>query len=121
MITIYEKTSAALTVLNVPFAMNTYLGNLPDQYIVYQLITNPAAQHADDEETLRVFRMQVSIYNKDGLINLPDVDGAMLAAGFKKGPGRELPYDRDTGHFGLAHDYIYMMTSDEMSQEGAYS
>ncbi len=123
MTTIYEKTAAALITLDVPFAMNTYLGELPDVYLVYQLISAPAQQHADDEESLRSFRVQVSIYSNSGLIDLPDVDGAMLAAGFQKGPMRELPYDRDTGHFGLALDFVTLMTSEEMSQpkEGAYS
>ena len=40
---------------------------------------------------------------------MPDVEGAMLQAGFKKSLVRELPYDRDTGHFGLAQDFIYVI------------
>ncbi len=122
MTTIWEKTATALDVLGVLYAMNTYLGDLPDEYLAYQLISGPAAQHADDDETAREFRMQVSIYSTEGLADLPDVDGAMKQAGFQVGGKRELPYDRDTGHFGLATDYLILMTSEEMSQnEGAYS
>ena len=116
MTTVFEKVAAALEPLGVPFAENTYMGTLPDEYLVYQLISAPAQQHADDEETLRTFRVQVSAYSTDGLTSLPDVTGAMKAAGFRAGPIRELPYDRNTGHFGLAQDYIYVMTSEEMSE-----
>jgi hypothetical protein len=122
MTTIWKVTRDALRVLDAPVAMNTYVGDRPDLYLVYQLIDGPAAQSADDGETLRAFRMQVSAWSTDGLANLPDIDGAMLQAGFKKGSMRELPRDPDSGHFGLAQDYIYLMTSEEMSQtEGAYS
>lgn len=120
MTTIFEKVAVALETLGVPFAQNTYLTasgeELPTEYLVYQLISAPAQQHADDEETLRTFRMQVSAYSTDGLTSLPDVDGAMKSAGFQKGPVRELPYDHDTGYFGLATDYIITLTAEELSE-----
>jgi hypothetical protein len=65
-------------------------------------------QHADDAETHRRYRVQVSIYSRSGMVSLPDTDTAMTAAGFTKGPERQLPYDRGTRHFGLAKDYYYL-------------
>jgi len=52
--------------------------------------------------------MQVSVYDRNGLTNLPDTDGVMVAAGFSRGPKRELPYNPATRHFGLALEYVYL-------------
>jgi hypothetical protein len=111
MTTVFSVTATALATLGVPYAENTFRGDLPDVYLVYQLISSPADQHADDEETLRSFRIQVSGYSKTGLAALPNIDSAMKAAGFMKATMRELPFDPDTGHFGLTQDYILEMTS----------
>jgi aminoglycoside phosphotransferase (APT) family kinase protein len=112
MTTIFEQIDDALATLNVPYAENLYLletgDTLPDLYLVATLISGVAEQHADDDETARSYRVQISVYSHNGLVELPDVDGAMKAAGFVKGPERELPYDQETGHFGLALDYVYL-------------
>jgi len=110
--TIFEIVDDALTAISpaVPYAMDEYIGPpLPDMYIVYTLISGVGAQHADNAETARTYRVQVSIMNKDGLVSLPDVDTAMLAAGFTKGPERALQKDSTTSHYGLAKDYFYLM------------
>lgn len=112
MTTIFERVNNALATLNpaVPFAMDSYLttGDLPDEYIVYHLITGTPEQHADNAETVRAYRVQVDIMNRNGLVVLPDVDTAMKAAGFRIGPEQPLPKDKDTSHYGLAKDYIYV-------------
>jgi hypothetical protein len=59
-------------------------------------------------ETQRTYRVQVSIYARGGLVALPNVDAAMLAQGFTKGPERQIPYDQETRHFGLAKDYFFL-------------
>lgn len=109
---IWERVVAALTGLGVPMAANVYVaptaGELPDLYLVYFLVSSPPEQHADDAEILRSYRMQVTIYNRAGLASLPDVDGSMVAAGFTRGPQRELPYNQLTRHFGLALEYVYL-------------
>lgn len=109
---IWERVAAALTGLGVPMAANVMISEtgeaLPDLYLVYFLVSGPPAQHADDAETLRHYRMQVSAYNRAGLASLPDVDGAMTAAGFTRGPQQELPYNPQTLHYGLAFEYIYL-------------
>ena len=110
MTTIYEQTKNALSKLRVPFGMGTFLGQgeLPDQYMTYILVDGVPAQHADDAEIQRTYRVQVSLYDRNGLVSLPDVDTVMLAAGFQKGPERQLPRDEETGHFGLAKDYFLL-------------
>ena len=111
MTTIFERVNDALDTLNpaVPFAMDRFIGEpLPDEYIVYQLITGVPGQHADNVETQRRYRVQVNILRRAGLAVLPDVDGAMTAAGFQRGPERSLPKDDETSHYGLAKDYIFV-------------
>lgn len=112
--TIFEQVTQALGQLDpeIPFAMGQYLtangAPLPDTFMVYQEITGNPEQHADDAETARTYRIQVSIYARGGLVTLPLVDAAMIAQGFTKGPERQLPYDKETRHFGLAKDYFYL-------------
>lgn len=117
MATIWERTNDALTSLSVPMAASAYIadtgdpvagGGLPDQYIVYFVVDIGPEQHADDVETLRSELVQVSIYNRAGLNSLPDVIGAMTADGFTFVGGRELPYDLETRHYGLAFDFEYL-------------
>ena len=90
---IWERTQAALSILSVPIAANQMIvasGNLPDLFLVYQLVTSVPEQAADNNETLRSWRMQVSTYRRVGLSNLPDVNSAMKAAGFSAGPVRAM-------------------------------
>ena len=108
---IFERVNNALASLNpaIPFAMDVYLSTeLPDTFIVYSLISGVGAQHADNAETVRSYRVQVSIMDRDGLADLPDVDSVMTTAGFQLGPERALPKDDDTSHYGLAKDYIFV-------------
>jgi len=111
--TIFAIVDEALGTLDdVPYAEDIYLletgETLPDLFLVSTLVSGVPEQHADDDETARSYRVQISVYSRSGLVGLPDVDGAMKTAGFVKGAERELPYDQETGHFGLALDYIYL-------------
>ena len=112
MSTIFSITNDALAAISpaVPFAMDQIIGTLPDVYIVYSMISGAPEQHADNAETARAYRVQLSIMDKSGLFaSLTNIDTAMLAAGFKKGPERALQKDSTTSHFGLAKDYFYLM------------
>jgi hypothetical protein len=110
--TIWERTASALAGLGVDMAANVFLSEtgdtLPDQFIVYQLISSPPQQAADNVETLRTYRMQVTVYDRAGLAALPDVPAAMVTAGFTKSMYRELPYNEKTRHFGLAMEFLYL-------------
>ena len=114
MTTIFERTRDALYALSpaIPFSLGQYLtatpADLPDTFIVYSVISGTPEQHADNAETHRTFLVQVSIYSRSGLVSLPNVDAAMITQGFTKGPERQLPYDKETRHFGLAKDYFYL-------------
>lgn len=111
MTTIFERTETALGTISpaVPFAQAPYKGTpLPDVYITHQLIVGVPEQSADDAETERSYTVQVSIFSRTGLVSLPDVDAAMTAAGFEKGPERQIPQDLQTGHYGLAKDYVFV-------------
>jgi len=109
---IWERVKNALTGLGVPISANLHIeasgAELPDLFLVYFLVSSPPEQSADDHETLRSYRMQVSAYSRNGLTSLPNIDGAMVAAGFSRGPQRELPFNELTRHFGLALEYIYL-------------
>ncbi len=110
--TIWERVKTALTSLSVPIAANVYIpasgSDWPATYLVYLLVVGDPLQHADDDETLREYTVQVSIYSRNGLASLPDVEGAMKAAGFTYVTERELPYEEDTRYFGLAIDFNYV-------------
>lgn len=107
--TIWERVEQALSILSIPVAANTYTGaTLPDAFAVYQMISDPPVQHADDRETLTRYRVQVTVYRRAGLAGMPDVKDAMLDAGFTRGPSRELPYNTQTRHYALAMDFFYL-------------
>ena len=108
MSTIFERVDDARAAISpaVDYAMAPYKGTLPDQFVTYQLIDGSPEQHADDAETERAYLVQVSIWSKTGLASIPNVDTAMLAAGFKKRSERQLPQDQNTGHYGLAKEFV---------------
>lgn len=113
MATVWEVTYAALTGLGLPLGAGTYLpdspgGDLPDTYLEYGVIDIMPEQHADDEETLRSSLMQVSVFCRSGLVGLPDVIGAMVGAGFTFVAGRQLDYQMETRHFGIAFDFEWL-------------
>jgi len=111
--TIWEMTSTALTGLGVPMAASSYLAatpgvDLPAQYLTYQVIDLMPEAHADDEETLRDELVQVTVRSRNSLANLPDVIGAMTAARLLFASGREIPFDFESRHFGIAFDFEYL-------------
>ena len=111
MTTIFERVNTALNTISpaVAHSLAPYKSSttLPDQFLTYQLIDDSPDQYADDAETERSYLIQVSVFSRAGLVSLPDVDTAMLAAGFYKGRERQLPQDPQTGHYGLAKEYIF--------------
>ncbi len=111
-VTIWERIKDALTPLYEPMAANQYLvesyADLPDRFLVYQMVSDPPRQHADNLEVSRLYRVQVTIYDRHGLANLPDIEGAMLSAGFTRAGSLELPYNRQTRHYGLAADFFFL-------------
>lgn len=111
MSTIWEHVEDALAGISQPKAASAYQAatgaDLPDTYLVYLLVSAPPLQHADDAETLRTYTVQVSIYSRTGLASLPDIETPLLAAGFLRGPEREIPYNPLTGHYGVAKEFTF--------------
>ncbi len=109
MTTIFERVKAALaTLAPIPYAMDQMLmtgGTLPDQYLVYTLPNTALAAHFDDQEAARRYQVQVAIYSRAGLVSLPDVDSAMLAAGFTRGSER-MPNNQGE-HYCLEKTFYY--------------
>lgn len=118
--TVWELTDLALSGIGVPYAANSMVlktgDDLPDVFIVYQLISSPPIAHAENIEIMRYYRMQLSIFSRNGLANIPNVTARMVSAGFTRGPITELPYNGETGHFGLAFEFIYTSDSEEESE-----
>jgi hypothetical protein len=110
--TIYEICHAALSPLGLPLAavmMKPGKGQTyPDRYLVYQLISAPPEAHADDLETERTYLVQVNAWSRNGFIGFPDIEAAMLAAGFRYSSQRDLPFSTETGHSGLSLDFFYL-------------
>lgn len=110
--TIWERVLTTLTPLGLPMAANAMIvaseSERPDAYIVYFVVTDAAAQHADNIERHRSTTVQISYYNRAGLAGMPDIPGVMTAAGFMGGSRRELPYNQQTRHFGYAMDFVYV-------------
>lgn len=113
---IYEIVATALSTLGVPFSLikkeNATGSSLPDLFIEYHVPVSTPESFADDAEKERSYLVQVNVWNRDGLVSLPDVDSAMIAQGFVPGPRTELPYSEETKHFGLAYEYRYLETKE---------
>jgi hypothetical protein len=110
MATVWELAQTALTTLGLPVSAGDYLadtpgGDLPDTYLVHFVVDVSPVQHADNAEQIRGWLVQVSVYRRAGLAGLPDVIGVMTAAGFTFVAGRQLDYDIETRHYGIAFDF----------------
>lgn len=113
MTTVWEAVVSALTPLSLPMGAGGYLaaspgGNLPDTYLTYTVVDAAPIQHADNLEYERDWLVQVSIYSRGGLSNLPDVIGAMVTGGFLFTNGRQLEYDPQTRHYAIAFDFNFL-------------
>lgn len=85
-------------------------GQLPDQFIVYFLVDDEGKTWADGVETSHEPRMQVSFYTrkKSDMLTVPDeIEQAIVAAGFTRGPVGHIPYQPDTGNYGWRRDFYF--------------
>lgn len=111
--TIWERIAAALATLGIPYAADadrSVLGDpLPDRFIVYSLVAAVPELHADDAETERFYRVQLNLYDRAGLTALPDTDTAMLGQGFRLTQEVSIPFNPETGHYGLVREYTILV------------
>lgn len=112
MTTIWERVDTVLATLEVPYAVSTFQvskgEDFPDVYMEFFMVDMTPEQHGDDEELERSELVQVNVYQRVTLIGLPDVIGAMTAAGFTFAGGRQLDKDEDTGHYAISYDFEYL-------------
>ncbi|WP_379135984.1 hypothetical protein [Paenibacillus sp. sgz500958] len=83
---------------------------LPESFVTYQVIDDSPASHADNKPTSLVWRVQVSLYSKKPAIKQgasEAIKDVMLAAGFLRVGGRDLPFSEMTGHYGYTCDYRF--------------
>lgn len=111
MTTIFERAETALNTLSgITNAMERMLmasGDLPDIFLTYSLVSSTPVFHLNNTEAGRNYVVQVSIFSRAGLVTLPNVDAAMLAAGFRRANERALPRDTQSGHYHLAKDFNF--------------
>jgi len=114
MTSIFQRVAGALGTLSpaVPYRAEVFLtdsgDDLPDLFITYSLISAPPVLSADNAETLRTYRVQITINARAGLLSLPLVKQAMVAADFIPSAFRQLPFDPVSRHFRMAQDYIFI-------------
>ena len=117
MASISNITYTALAALGYTVAVQgTMQGTLPDTFITYQILDENDVSHADNEPTAGETLVQTALYSKDPAIIQAAKDtltAPMKAAGFMRGSGRALPYDKDTGHFGYVLDFRYYESEEE--------
>ena len=110
--TIWERVKTALNGLGVPVAANVLIpatgAELPDTFVTYQLISQPEELSADNVETVTSYDVQVTVWSRAGLPGVAGLHAAMVAAGFRRSATRELDYQTETRHFGLAYNYIFV-------------
>ena len=111
MASLYNTLYTALATLGYTVREQGTFGateSLPATFITYQLIFRNDITHADNAPSANVSRVQVALYSTDPAIKQAAFDtlnAPMLAAGFMRAGGRDLPFDARTGHYGYTCDY----------------
>lgn len=112
-----EAAEKALAIIEketqIPYDYDRYRDEkqqLPNEYIVYFLVSAPPGLTADNKEHSYIPRIQVSFFfrNKRSFLTIPDkIVKAFTDAGFcRAGEGR-IPYQTNTGHYGWRCDFNF--------------
>lgn len=83
---------------------------LPNEYIVYFLVSEPSALSLDGKEKSSIPRIQVSFFyrKKSSLPAMMDtIKEAFLDNGFTRANSGRIPYQNDTGHYGWRYDFNF--------------
>ena len=108
MTTIFERVQTALSGLGVPVENGQIEGKLPETYIVWQVISAPVEQEADNKLISKLQYVQVNTWSRRGAVAYPDVETAMTTAGFDYESGRDLVYSETSKHYGYGMDFTYL-------------
>ncbi len=109
--TIWQKVKDALAGLAIKTANNRLTlktgETWPDQYITFQVPSAGPEKYIDDHETARSYLVQLNLWSRSGFESFPDVETAMLAAGFYFQAERDMDYNDNTGHYGQSKDFLF--------------
>jgi hypothetical protein len=106
-----ERCESILPTLGLPFDFERFEGNtkqLPDTYIVYFLVDDVGAAWADNKETAKKPRFQVSLFYREKAVFLTvpeQIEAAFKNAGFMRVGSGRIPYSAETGHYGWRCDF----------------
>ena len=115
---IYKKIYDTLVHLGYPVREQGTYGDdevLPETMITYQLVDDPDSSHYENIPTSKIPRFQVVLYTKNPAIKQSadkTLRSVLLPAGFMRASGRDLPFNKDTGHYGYVSDYRYFETEE---------
>lgn len=111
MTTIWARVRDALSGLGVPVEKDVLVTQtkeaIPAQYITFQEIAAAPEAHVDDREISRSHLVQLNLWSIDGFESFPDVEAAMLAAGFLFQGERDMDME-ETGHYGQSKDFLFI-------------
>ena len=83
---------------------------LPETHITYQLVEDADAAHYDNIPAGKSSRIQLTLYSKDPAVKQSadsTLRSVLVPAGFMRVSGRDLPYEKETGHYAYTSDYRY--------------
>lgn len=83
---------------------------LPETFITYQVIDSPNNSFADNKPTSITTRVQLAFYSLKPVLKQSANEtfkSVMIPAGFLRASGRDLPFNKDTGHYGYTSDYNF--------------
>jgi len=114
----FEKLENALSALSTDNGIPYYFERadsdkpqLPNKFITWSLVSAPPKTSADGKERTYMPKIQVSFYfkNKSDLITIPDlIYQRMIKEGFRRAATRPIPFQKETGHYGQASDFIIL-------------
>ena len=113
---IYKKIYDTLITLGYPVREQGTYGEdevLPETMITYQLIDEPDSAHYENIPVGKIARFQVAFYSKDPTKKQSAdsvLRSVLLPLGFLRVSGRDLPFNKETNHYGYTSDYRYFET-----------
>jgi hypothetical protein len=113
LIDIYKLICDTLFTLGYPVREQGTFGEneaFPETFITYQIIDSPNAGYADNLPTSTIEKVQFTLYSKKPALKQSADNlfkSVLLPAGFLRVGGRDLTFNKDTGHYAFTSDYKF--------------
>lgn len=80
---------------------------LPETFITYMLITSDETAYSSNQNSLREYRVQIALYaqNQSTIEGAEDLLKQLKSKDYYFITGRQLPFLKDTQHYGYAADF----------------